>query len=477
MRPSRKALMVFAVLVLLAAGLVILPAGAAANVCDEGFVRVSATTISVAPTGGDDTANLQCALDLATAMPAATVSLDAGTYRTSFLEVEDFRGVFTGAGRDVTMVVTLPEGLDCVGRLAETGQVHLMTFARGDVTVRDLTIGVGGDTACAEPWFEEVDENGEGLIASDVDVLAFRPALPVAGQCDPPGVQDVAVENVRIVGDVANIGDPLEISTDFWRAIIAGGYGFGPCPDSRSIGSVTITDSIVDGPWAAMLVAWLDDGTARIEGNSIRNVAEGVVTREASNTHMVIANNSFTKVHFWGVVNVSVADLVGDHAYSVEVRNNSIIGVGTADGIGVLDYAREFTGEPMIEMDAVHNRIHLNSTPWRGITAYLAQGGEITDNIVSGLGRAAIALYGDGWEVARNDISRFNPFVSDIWLDPLSSNNYIECPTLGDMVIDEGVGNVLVGCTVFSPLAEPDLLAKSAVPAAPSNEATVGLRR
>ena len=131
----------------------------------------------------------------------------------------------------------------------------------------------------------------------------------------------------------------------------------------------------------------------------------------------------------------------------------------------------------MIEMDAVHNRIHLNSTPWRGITAYLAQGGEITDNIVSGLGRAAIALYGDGWEVARNDISRFNPFVSDIWLDPLSSNNYIECPTLGDMVIDEGVGNVLVGCTVFSPLAEPDLLAKSAVPAAPSNEATVGLRR
>ena len=55
--------------------------------------------ITVKATSTDDTANLQCAFDLAVAAgPGQTVRLLKGTYHTGMVFVNNFHGAFTGAG-------------------------------------------------------------------------------------------------------------------------------------------------------------------------------------------------------------------------------------------------------------------------------------------------------------------------------------------------------------------------------------------
>jgi len=57
------------------------------------------------PTGVDDTANIQAALDTCVAYgPGCTLQLQAGTYFTKQLVAYNFQGTFKGMGRDVTKI-------------------------------------------------------------------------------------------------------------------------------------------------------------------------------------------------------------------------------------------------------------------------------------------------------------------------------------------------------------------------------------
>lgn len=74
---------------------------AAAASCDAQYVKVEDKTITVLPTLGDDTANLQCAFDLgATLGPGVSIRLAAGTFTTAQLVVNGLRGEIRGAGVD-----------------------------------------------------------------------------------------------------------------------------------------------------------------------------------------------------------------------------------------------------------------------------------------------------------------------------------------------------------------------------------------
>ncbi len=126
------------------------PAGAA---CDPAYVETAGLVVSVAATGGDDTANLQCALDQAVALGAgASLQLQAGEYRTAQLVATDLRGTIRGAGSRVT-VVRNPDGtmpmLDPHGwYLAPPSAANtypaLLTLHDGDVLLTDLAIRIGG---------------------------------------------------------------------------------------------------------------------------------------------------------------------------------------------------------------------------------------------------------------------------------------------------------------------------------------------
>src|SRR4029453_12344698 len=56
---------------------------------------------TVSPSGGDDTAAVQAALD--DCPPGCVVALEAGTFRIAQLVASDFRGEVRGQGRGVTV--------------------------------------------------------------------------------------------------------------------------------------------------------------------------------------------------------------------------------------------------------------------------------------------------------------------------------------------------------------------------------------
>ena len=76
---------------------------AVALLCLLAAPALAATTITVTPSGGDDTAQIQKAFDKAVeAGPGSTVRLTAGHFYTNNILVQNFSGCFKGAGEGET---------------------------------------------------------------------------------------------------------------------------------------------------------------------------------------------------------------------------------------------------------------------------------------------------------------------------------------------------------------------------------------
>src|SRR3984893_17107671 len=88
------------------------PSGAwatASGVCDGVHVKQRGKSLTVSPTGTDDTANLQCALHRGTAAgPGATLNLTSGSFHTAQLIASNFQGTLRGNGINSTILQNLP---------------------------------------------------------------------------------------------------------------------------------------------------------------------------------------------------------------------------------------------------------------------------------------------------------------------------------------------------------------------------------
>ena len=69
-------------------------------------VRIVNAKIVVEPTGEDDTANLQCALDQASRLKVSTVELQEGAFNVSSVTASDWRGTLKGLTRETTTINT-----------------------------------------------------------------------------------------------------------------------------------------------------------------------------------------------------------------------------------------------------------------------------------------------------------------------------------------------------------------------------------
>jgi hypothetical protein len=137
-------------------------------------VLVSATAFAqprsrscVAPTGGDDTALLQAALDRCSGSgPGCRVELCSGVFQTGILRVRDFRGTLRGAGKDATTLRALPElpvNPNATGFFrddpfapASDPWPYLLQFVEGRATIQDLGILIPDPADPGRPtsgWF------------------------------------------------------------------------------------------------------------------------------------------------------------------------------------------------------------------------------------------------------------------------------------------------------------------------------------
>jgi hypothetical protein len=120
--------------------------------CDPTYVTQTGKTLKINPTGVDDTANLQCAFDLAVAVGSgAKVQLSSGTFYTAQIVVDGFYGQFMGEGMDNSVVTNLPnlyvtpENMYFNPPSADNPWPSLFAFIGGDYIISDLAIHISGD--------------------------------------------------------------------------------------------------------------------------------------------------------------------------------------------------------------------------------------------------------------------------------------------------------------------------------------------
>lgn len=223
-------------------------APALAAPCDPTYVSTRGAVIEVSPTGGEDTVNLQCALDAAAAAGRAVVRLAPGTFRTAQLRATGFVGELRGAGMGVTVISNPARPIDVDPDVfGGTGPgPFLVTFDGGDFGVSDLAIRIEGE-APTTGWYNP------GYASS-----AIACAVQVVG-----AEVHAAFERVAIEGAPAP-SDPLGLNV--WNGIFFGAEHTNPVPTS---------------------------GAFRVERSVFRNVGSPFPAGPARDATIAISSNRF----------------------------------------------------------------------------------------------------------------------------------------------------------------------------------------
>ncbi len=136
----------------------------------------------LAPSGGDDTAALQAALDrCAGARRECSVALCAGVFPTGILRVRGFRGTPGGAGARDTVLRALPElpVSDRPGFFRDDpfdgAWPYLVQFIEGSVRIRDLGVSVPTPPEGSRPT------TGWSLFPGEEPVFELRGAILLSG--------------------------------------------------------------------------------------------------------------------------------------------------------------------------------------------------------------------------------------------------------------------------------------------------------
>ena len=467
---ARKSVIVLAALALMTSVLLVAPAAAdhhTASGCDSDYVHVDGKNITVLPSGGDDTANLQCALDLGVAMPWARVMLVEGDYYTSFLEAEGFHGVFRGESRHKTTLKTLPDGLDCIARGDQAGDLALVTFAASRVNVKGINFAIGGAAACQEPYDEFEPEPGVTFRNWSIAAVLATTRLRSTDAC--PGVVDHKTEvyGIGVESEYPDFSGPVIDAAGYFAGVIVGppgGVFADDCFDQMR-GTTIVRGSHFTGNDLSVILAGHTDshdyvgGRHPWQGNVMNDVSLGVLYEFGSGGRVVVGQNKIIDAHNWGVL---VFGDPGEATTTAKIIRNHIRGIDDADGIGALDLGPLEDAGQMLNSKIGWNKIEIDDTPFNGIVA-VGTDGRILNNKITGKATTGIMLDGlgffdeeteefvvvepsTGWRIAKNWFPRFDFADADIWLWPSTANNTVECAWWGHQVVDLGVDNELIGC-------------------------------
>jgi hypothetical protein len=251
--------------------------------CDSRSVAVHGDVIRVTPAHGDDTANLQCALDAAIARGrATTVELAPGTFRTAQLVAKNFVGALRGAGIGTTTITKVDHPLPVTPvdfwlagePSASNPWPSLVAFVDGDFTVSDLAIQV----LDAEPT------TGWSIFGFEPPIKALAHGVVIVGSS-----AHAAFERVQFLGAPAPT-DPLT-GMNIYNAIFFEGFLPGLEPLS---GSLEVRGSgFVDVAWGAV-VQNVTRSRISISGNTARGTLAAVQLIDLDRSDVLVLGNQLS---------------------------------------------------------------------------------------------------------------------------------------------------------------------------------------
>jgi len=294
--------------------------------CNSPYVKANGSTLSVLPTGSDDTANLKCAFALAVGMPGAVVQLSTGTYITDRIVVDGLVGTLRGAGMDATVirnpdypVYVTPDDCEFVSpQSPDYAPPYLFIFLGGDYKVTDLTVSIIGEEPATD-WsiFGIRDWLGHGLHAmGQFTILGAE-----RGSGYPEA--NATFERVKIKGEITS--DPF-FGSNVNNAIIYQGF---TTPDFLPVkGTFTVKESVFEAVGSANPAVNVRDSRVTISGNTYRDVQFGAEFGDLTNTVYEFSHNTFSG--FAGLHSIDnclgAAANCGFDSSSLIVKNNLIRG-------------------------------------------------------------------------------------------------------------------------------------------------------
>lgn len=295
-------------------------AAAAANVpfpCDPAYVTKSGRFIRVAPNGVDDTANIQCAFDAATAAgPGLTIRLTPGTFHTAQILVVGFQGAFRGSGIQATEILNLPDvyvipDIAAIPPSPDHPWPDLFIFLDSDVSISNLAIRVLGENPTSDWYIGEFGPFNQ-----------YGCAILVSGTESRLRIANIALEGER--STTSPIGYNVFNGINFAGYVTTEGVDFLPLT-----GANVITGS------RFKTLGWPTDsgnliGAAVVYShNTYSDVVVAVDLEDFVNTSIKVFENRIEAIDA-GILAYNALS-AGDVATSYDIRNNVVkapLGIG-----------------------------------------------------------------------------------------------------------------------------------------------------
>jgi hypothetical protein len=389
-------------------------------------------TVTVAPSGGDDTMAIRQAFATCIAVgPGCTVQLTEGTFLTRQHVIEGFHGAFVGAGMDRTFIEPLAplyvnenEMVLMDDPTDEAPWPILFLFVGANMTMADLGFRVTAFEVTT-PW---------NIFGTQFTALAT--VVSLTGEGARVDVERIAME----AGEGTFFGVNV-VNGVFVQGILPGpSGGFGDRPSAS--GTFTVRDSRFDGLDSGVVMENLDGATVSVRDS----VFDGVFTiavSDVSDSLVEIANNDITALE--NGIDIIAGMFRQPAAVSRIVISGNTLRVA-ADGQGVT--LADEADVPTLQLLLDGNVFELDDA-LAGIAGF-AHGAVLRDNVMRGTAGAGVRVgvrphddddeptpLADTWVLAGNDLSALTAETAAVWLTADARDAVVVCAGAAS-VQDEG---------------------------------------
>ena len=398
-------------------------------------------TVTVAPSGSDDTAAIRTAFDVCAAVgPGCTVRLTEGTFVTRQHVIRGFDGRFVGAGADRTFIeprtplhVTDAEMVLMHPPTDDEPWPILFLFVDARMTLADLAFRVR-DRIITTPWN-----------IFDLQIEALATLVSLTGQDVRVDVERIAMES----GEGSFFGFNV-INGLYVQGILPGpSGGFDDRP--RVSGTVTVRDSRFVGQYGGVQIENADGANVVIEGNVVDG-ALSVYVQDVANGVIEVRGNDISTVDT-GVFVSAGGFYTPAAAGRVLVLDNTVHVREGGTGVAISDTGAVATLQAIV----MGNVFELMDAA--AAVGGTALGVLVRDNVLQGRATAGVrvgpaprpeAAAGEapedpdpsvGWWIGGNEGGSFESTEATVWLTEFAEGTVVVCGA-GGTLRDEGQGTL-----------------------------------
>ncbi len=402
--------------------------------CDAAFVTQNPDelVIDIAPTGTDDTVNIQCALTEAAKTGIPIVRLAKAEYTVSSILVTEFNGSFQGTTRDDSILNVADQSIACSTMQDQGLTPAAIKFVRGEPRLRFMTIKAANPCISGDPLQHLI--HFTGLDAND-------------SNCKNDVVFG-AIDRVNLVGPGRETGILSAIAVTP-EAMVLGG-----CKDTL-LGTFKLNRSEISDFSTGISTAMRAGAQVDVNFSAFTDNSTAIVLADSNQSTTIISNEinsentNLANAAAYGVV-ITTVGAAAPSKTRVVINNNKFIFSDSVGNSGSAIAAGLFnTSVQDVSISITNNKFTL-----AGGQLIAISGNDINNAAISANNFAGNGLYGiladsvntqgvSGWTITAN--SGFLGFtsLSDVLLGSGTSQMIIG-PDQGAVTDDQGTENTIL---------------------------------